>query len=107
MAAPFVPIATVAGFGLFIVAVTRLNEGRPVEVGGIFPANGRSDWPRGIQERDVPRFAIDRAPATRAGPAGDAVRDQEPWIEELPAPLPSMPAIERIVARPPHLALRY
>lgn len=106
MAAPFVPIATVAGFGLFVVAVTRLNEGRSVDIGGIFPAQGRNDWPHGVQERDLPRFATDHAATHRqADVEGDGAG--LPWIEELIAPHPPMPSIERIVARAPRLAARH
>ena len=35
--------------------------------GGVITGQARSDWPRGIQEQDVPHFAIGHADALRRG----------------------------------------
>ena len=95
MPAPLVPIAVIAGFGLITSLISLLNERRPVDVGGLFPVEGRNDWPQGVQEPDVPRFAVEHAEVLRpADPVGE--QGEDPWIQELEAPLPPMPPLERI-----------
>jgi hypothetical protein len=88
--APLVPIAAIAGFGLIIVVVSRLNESRPVDVGGLFPVHGRSEWPRGVQEPDAPRFAIDHA---------DRLGRSEPTVEEIPTIESTAPRRESVTSR--------
>ena len=105
MAAPLVAIAAIAGFALVIVAIARLNGGRPVEIGGIFPTHGRNDWPRGVQEGDLPRFAVDHAASLRRSGAAGAATGL-PRIEEVNAPHHPTPPIERIEAWAPRLAWR-
>jgi hypothetical protein len=42
---------------------------------GLFPTQGRSDWPHGIQESDAPRFAVEHAAALRPGAECDMGMD--------------------------------
>jgi hypothetical protein len=56
---PVVLLSVLVGFGLIIVAGTWLGAGSHLALEGLFPAQGRSDWPRGVQEGDVPHFAVD------------------------------------------------
>jgi hypothetical protein len=94
--APLVPIAALVGFVVVTVAVTWLNLGSPVDFGGLFPAQGRRDWPRGVQEGDVPRFAVDHAEGLRPARPADGLS-----IQELADPRP-IPRIEPVVVRPVH-----
>ena len=53
----------------------RSAGGGDVAFAGLFPARGRSDWPHGVQEADVPRFALEHAAALRPGAEGDMGMD--------------------------------
>jgi hypothetical protein len=66
--APVDVIAAVVGFGLVAVAGARLGAGSHLALAGLFPPQGRSDWPRGVQEADAPRFALEHISALRAPP---------------------------------------
>jgi len=93
MPAPVVLIAAFGGFGLVIAAVAGLNGGAPIDFSGLFPAHGRSDWPQGVQEDDVPHFAVDHVDALRlAGRAGG------PSIHELSSPEAPIPRVELVAA---------
>ena len=96
MPEPLVLIAAFGGLGLVIVAVSRLNGGSPVDFSGLFPAQGRTDWPQGVQEGDAPHFAVDHVDALRSarpapGPPGPSIRElgaAEPtitWTEPVAA----------------------
>jgi hypothetical protein len=87
---PLVPIAPIAGFGLVVALVSILNERRPVDVGGLFPLQGRNDWPQGVQEPDAPRFVLDR-PDRRQPFAAE--------IDEVQAPAGALPRPERVLPR--------
>jgi hypothetical protein len=63
------------GFGVIAAGIRWLNEGRPVDVGGLFADQGRDDWPHGVQEPDAPRFRVDRA---------DRLRRSADTFEDLP-----------------------
>jgi hypothetical protein len=54
-----------------ITARGRNGGSGDVPFAGLFPPQGRSDWPHGIQESDVPRFALEHAAALRPGAEGD------------------------------------
>ncbi len=79
-----------AGFGVIAAGIRWLNEGRPVDVGGLFPDQGRDDWPRGVQEPDAPRFRVD--PAERRRRSTDS-------FEDLPASQASSQRRERVASR--------
>jgi hypothetical protein len=57
------PAAAVIGL---ITARGRSGGGGDVAFAGLFPAQGRSDWPHGVQESDAPRFAVEHAAALRS-----------------------------------------
>jgi hypothetical protein len=50
--------AVIAGFAFVLIAGARLGAGAPAAFGGLFPTQGRNDWPIGVQESDVPRFRL-------------------------------------------------
>ena len=54
----------------------RSGGAADVAFAGLFPAQGRSDWPHGVQESDVPRFAVEHAASLRPG-TDVAIRDLE------------------------------
>ncbi|HLY14098.1 MAG TPA: hypothetical protein VKR24_07085 [Candidatus Limnocylindrales bacterium] len=58
------PAAAVIGM---ITARGRSGDSGDVAFAGLFPAQGRSDWPHGVQEPDAPRFALEHAAALRPG----------------------------------------
>ena len=55
-----------AGFSFVIVAGALLGAGSHVSLTGMFPPRGTNDWPRGVQETDVPRFQVEHLDALRA-----------------------------------------
>jgi hypothetical protein len=97
--APVDLISAFVGFGLVVVAGARLGAGSPLGLTGLFPAQGRSDWPHGVQEGDVPRFALDHVAALRPEPPADV-----PWIHELAHDEPAAPMVEIIEWRVRSLA---
>jgi len=102
MPAPLVLIATVVGFVLVVAMVVTLNGGRPVDFSGLFPAHGRSDWPQGVQEPDLPRFALDHADALRA-----ADRAERSTVRGCGPVEPAMPRVERVATNVRRLAPRH
>lgn len=61
-------VTVIVGFGLLIVAGARLGAGSHLSLAGLFPAQSGNDWPRGVQEPDVPRFAVAHADTLRRDP---------------------------------------
>ena len=55
----------IAGFGFLLVVGALLGAGTDSSLSGLFPQNGRRDWPQGVQETDVPRFAVEHLDALR------------------------------------------
>ena len=53
-------IAVIVALGLIVIAGRVLGADTDLAVAGLFPAQGRSDWPHGVQEWDVPRFVFGR-----------------------------------------------
>jgi hypothetical protein len=49
----------IAGFAFLFGARALLDAGSETGLTGLFPQNGARDWPRGVQEMDVPRFAVE------------------------------------------------
>jgi hypothetical protein len=55
----------IAGFGFLFVAGALLGAGTDTSLAGMFPPSGGRDWPVGVQEQDVPRFAVEHLDALR------------------------------------------
>ena len=55
----------IAGFGFVIVTGALLGAGSDVSLTGMFLPSDRNDWPRGVQETDVPRFKVEHLDALR------------------------------------------
>lgn len=53
--------------GALTAVGSRRSTGPTIPFSGLFPAHGRSDWPRGVQEQDLPSFALEHADALRPG----------------------------------------
>jgi hypothetical protein len=53
-----------AGIGFLLVIRTVLDAAPDASLTG-FPENGVRDWPHGVQEMDVPRFAVEHLDALR------------------------------------------
>jgi hypothetical protein len=54
-----------AGFGFLFAAAALAGAGTDPFLTGLFPQNDKHDWPRGVQETDVPRFAVEHLDALR------------------------------------------
>jgi hypothetical protein len=54
-----------AGFAFLFLVGALLGAGSDSSLTGLFPRNDRRDWPRGVQEMDVPRFAVEHLDALR------------------------------------------
>ena len=55
----------IAGFAFLIVAGALLGAGTDASLVGLFPQSSKNDWPVGVQEQDVPRFAVEHLDALR------------------------------------------
>jgi hypothetical protein len=71
-----------AGFGVLLVAAALAGAGTDPFLSGLFPRNDARDWPRGVQETDVPRFAVEHLDAL--GPL--APGNRLPTVTALPHP---------------------
>ena len=91
-------VSTVIGFGLIIVAGARMGAGSHLALGGLFPAQGRSDWPQGVQEGDAPRFAVEHSAALRPPASAEAPAMVE--LDDREVALPTLEPIELHVRRP-------
>ena len=54
----FTIVSVIVGFALVTVAGAKLGAGSHTSLQGLFPAQGRRDWPTGVQEVDAPRFVF-------------------------------------------------
>ena len=72
----------VAAFGFLIAAAALLGAGTDPFMTGLFPHNGARDWPPGVQETDVPRFAVEHLDAL--GPL--APGNRLPGVTAMPHP---------------------
>ena len=52
-----------AGFGVLFAAAALAGSGSEPFLSGLFPRNDARDWPHGVQETDVPRFAVEHLDA--------------------------------------------
>ena len=59
----------VAGFGFLLLLGALLDVGTEPPLAGLFVQNSSRDWPRGVQETDVPRFAVEHLDALRPAKA--------------------------------------
>jgi hypothetical protein len=54
-----------AGFGFLFGAAALAGMGTDPFLTGLFPQNDTRDWPHGVQETDVPRFAVEHLDTLR------------------------------------------
>jgi hypothetical protein len=54
-------VSLIVSFAVVIVAIRRLGAGADLALSSLFPTTGQSEWPRGVQEEDVPRFVFHSA----------------------------------------------
>ena len=111
-------LAGLAGLGFVQVVGGRSGEEAHTALAGLFPAQGRRDWPVGVQESDAPRFDITHLDALRpdavatSGPRGTG---PDPVHSSLPVEMVELDesgsiALERIDAsvvreqRPPRVS---
>jgi hypothetical protein len=71
-----------ASFGFLITAAVLIGAGTDPFMTGLFPQNDKRDWPRGVQETDVPRFAVEHLDAL--GPL--APGNRLPNVRAIPHP---------------------
>lgn len=57
----FETIAVIVSLGLIVTTGRLLGAGTDFTIAGLFPTQGQPEWPRGVQEEDVPRFLFGRA----------------------------------------------
>ena len=55
----------IAGFAFLFTVGALVGAGTEASLTGLFPQNGERDWPHGVQETDVPRFAVDHLDSLR------------------------------------------
>ena len=67
MGDPATLLAVLLGFGLLLVAASRLGAGTTFSLQGLFARPAGRDWPRGVQETDAPRFAVSHLDSLRPG----------------------------------------
>ena len=53
----------IAGFAFLFALRALLSAAPDAPLTGLFPHSGKRDWPQGVQETDVPRFAVDHLDA--------------------------------------------
>ena len=65
----------IAGFAFVFVVAALLGAGPDAPLTGLFPHSGKRDWPQGVQEMDVPRFAVGHLDALRPTQRVSSQRD--------------------------------
>jgi len=65
MTDPVTILWLLAGFGFLLLAGAIIGAGSDSVLTGLFPQNGAREWPHGVQETDVPRFAVEHLDALR------------------------------------------
>jgi len=55
----------IGGFAFLFAVGALLGAGSETSLAGLFPQNGAREWPHGVQETDVPRFAVEHLDALR------------------------------------------
>lgn len=91
MHAPIELFSALVGLGVIAVAGPWLIGPSDLALTGLFPARGRSDWPQGVQEGDVPHFALDHVDRIRPSVPVDV-----PTIRELDDVEPAVPTVEPV-----------
>jgi hypothetical protein len=76
MPAPIELASVLVSFSLIALAGARIGAGSHLSLIGLFAQHGRNDWPHGVQEMDVPRFAVEHADTLRH-PAPDIAPFEE------------------------------
>jgi hypothetical protein len=71
-----------AGFGVLFAAAALAGSGTEPFLTGLFPHDEARDWPHGVQETDVPRFAVEHLDAL--GPL--APGNRLPGVTAMPHP---------------------
>ena len=61
-------VSVIVGFGLITFAGARLGAGSHLSLTGLFANQAVDAWPRGVQEGDVPHFAVEHADTLRHRP---------------------------------------
>jgi hypothetical protein len=59
----------VGGFAFLVFAGALIGAGTDASIGGMFPQSSERNWPQGVQEMDVPRFAVEHLDALRPAKA--------------------------------------
>lgn len=54
-------LAAIVVLGLIVIVVRVLGAGSDAILSELFPPQRQPDWPRGVQEEDVPRFVFGSA----------------------------------------------
>ena len=99
-------LAGLAGLAFVQVVGGRSGEATHAGLAGLFPAQGRRDWPVGVQESDAPRFDVAHLDALRPGtvpnsdpddPGSDPGGSSQP-VEIVELGLPGTLPLERIEA---------
>lgn len=54
-------IAVIVSLGLIVIAGRVLAAGSETTIDELFPRTRQLDWPRGVQEEDVPPFVFSRS----------------------------------------------
>lgn len=57
----------IAGVAFLFISAAMLRSGSAEGLDGLFARSDQRDWPRGVQESDVPRFAIEHLDGLRPG----------------------------------------
>jgi hypothetical protein len=86
-------VSVIVGFGIITIAGARLGAGSHLSLIGLFARPVLNEWPRGVQEGDVPRFMVEHAdglrhPATLPSPFEDL------GLETADAPTPILVELE-------------
>ena len=68
-------VSLIAGFAFVFVVAALLGAGPDAPLTGLFPHSGKRDWPQGVQEMDVPRFAVEHLDALRPSQRVSSQRD--------------------------------
>jgi hypothetical protein len=57
----------IAGVAFLFVTAALVRSSTNDGLDGLFAKSGQTDWPHGVQESDVPRFAIEHLDGLRPG----------------------------------------
>ena len=89
MPVPVDLVSVVLGFGLIAVAGAWFGAGSDGALAGLFARPVLDAWPQGVQEGDVPRFAVEHADCLRhpigsADPFEEFARDPDDTTDLQP-----------------------